>query len=308
VLAGATAWGFLRLAGGSEGDVVSGTFTRFHGEIAGLGTAAGHRIVVGRWTRSPFGPFADVMHEAPDGIRSLLAPTDEIAGFVSATYRFDRVAVVPVAADRSADHLRVVAGDLHAELALGARTPLGWALRAVPSPVARSRWWCALVDPVAQRLLPGVRTRGTAGNGRREWYGATDQRGIVAVRAALDGRDLGALTEVWPPVRFGFGSAPRRPSVVAVTTTVRETVPPSAGFETGREPLQQVAARHGRQRTEDDPGGPRGQQQHRGQRGGDPHRQAERAGDELSHRPSGPLGCGLLGDRAVGFLHGVGEG
>src|SRR5918998_425645 len=187
--------------------MVSGRLARFDGEIAGFGTATGHRVVVGRWTGSPFGPFADVMHEAPDGTRTLLAPSDEIAGYVAATYRFDRVVVVPVAAERSPDRLRLAAGDLRADLSLGPRTPLGWALRAVPSSIARSRWWCGLVDPVARGVLAGVRTRGTAGNGRREWYGATDQRGIVAVRAALGDRDLGPVADVWPPVRFGFGSA-----------------------------------------------------------------------------------------------------
>jgi hypothetical protein len=136
--------------------------------------------------------------------------------------------IVPVTADRSADRLGVEAGDLVADLTTGTRTGLGWALRAVPSPVARAVWWCALVDPVARRVVRGVRTHGTAGNGRHEWYGATDQHRIVAVRATLGGVDLGALADVWPPVRFGFGSAPRRPSVVAVTTTVRETESPAA--------------------------------------------------------------------------------
>ena len=196
---------------------------RFRGEIAGFGTTSGHRVVVGRWPWSPFGPFADVMHEAPDGVRTLLAPSDRVAEFVAGTYTFDRVMIVPVTADRSADRLGVEAGDLVADLTTGTRTGLGWALRAVPPPVARAAWWCALIDPVARRVVRGVRTHGTAGNGRYEWYGATDQHRIVAVRATLDGVDLGALSDVWPPVRFGFGSAPRRPSVVAVTTTVRET-------------------------------------------------------------------------------------
>ena len=51
----------------------------FDGEIFGFGTGSGHRFVVGRWTRSPFGPFADVMHEDPDGRRTLLAPTEQVA-------------------------------------------------------------------------------------------------------------------------------------------------------------------------------------------------------------------------------------
>lgn len=161
------------------------------------------------------------MHEAPDGVRTLLAPSDAVAEFVAGTYTFDRVEVVAVSVDRSAGGLVVEAGDLAAELTTGARMGLGWALRAVPAPVARATWWCALIDPVARRVVRGVRTRGTARDGRHEWYGATDQHRIVAVHATLGGVDLGALSDVWPPVRFGFGSAPRRPSVVAVTTTVR---------------------------------------------------------------------------------------
>ena len=67
-----------------------------------------------------------------------------------------------------------------------------------------------------------MRTRGTAGNGRHEWYGATDQHRLTAVRASLGDADLGALADVWPPVRFGFSSTPRSPGIVAVTTTIRE--------------------------------------------------------------------------------------
>lgn len=226
--------------------MVAGRFDRFRGEIFGFGTTAGHRVVVGRWLESPFGPFADVMHEAPDGTRSLLAPTDRVAGFVAGTYRFDRVAVVPVTTERLADRLRVEAGDLGADVTTDTRTAVGWALRAVPVPLARARWWCTLIDPLARRVLPGVRTRGTAGAGRHEWYGATDQHRIVAVRASLGGLDLGALADVWPPVRFGFGSAPRRPSVVAVTTTVHDDAPPSqrGSSDPGQPPHPRAWHRH----------------------------------------------------------------
>ena len=60
----------------------------FDGWIAGLGTASGHRFVVGSWLVSPFGPATDVMHEDPAGRRVLLAPTAELADFVAGTYRF----------------------------------------------------------------------------------------------------------------------------------------------------------------------------------------------------------------------------
>jgi hypothetical protein len=39
-------------------------------------------------------------------------------------------------------------------------------------------------------------------------------------RRVGDGVDLGTLTDVEPPVRFGFGSTPRHPSLARITTTV----------------------------------------------------------------------------------------
>ena len=68
--------------------------------------------------------------------------------------------------------------------------------------------------------LRGVRTRGSAGNARREWYGATDARAVTAITGAFDGTDLGTIARVDPPCRFGFSSTPRRPCVTSVVTTV----------------------------------------------------------------------------------------
>lgn len=202
---------------------------RFEGEICGFGTASGHRIVIGSWPSSPFGPFADVMHEQPDGTRILRAPTAEIARFVQETYRFDRTDVVPVTAARTADRLVVEAGDLVASVAIGQRSPTGHLLRLIPRRLATAPAWCTVIDPIARVAMRGVRTRGTAGNDRREWYGATDQHRLDGVVATLDGHDLGALADVWPPVRFGFSSTPRTPSIVSVTTTIRRTPPAAAG-------------------------------------------------------------------------------
>lgn len=194
---------------------------RFDGEIAAFGTTTGHRVVVGRWPVSPFGPVSDVMLEAPDGTRLLIAPSEEVARFVASTYRFDSVEVKPVAVIRQPGRLEVAAGQLQAAMIVGQRSWLGLLLRAVPRPVATAPAWAALVDPLARAMLPGVRTRGSAAGGRREWYGARDLHLLVSVSASWRGTDLGAMTDVFPPVRFGFGSAPRRPSVVRLTTTVQ---------------------------------------------------------------------------------------
>jgi hypothetical protein len=196
---------------------------RFRGAIAGVGTTSGVRVVVGRWPDSPFGGFADAMIEDADGHRLLLAPTDEVAEFVAATYTFDEVRIEPVTVAVSAPGpatWRLRATSLELELTVGARTALGHVLHAVPRPLAESPAWCALTDPVARLVLRGVRTRGSAGGGRREWYAATDHHALTAVRGRFAGADLGALAPVDPAPRFGFSSTPRRPSVTTVVTTV----------------------------------------------------------------------------------------
>ncbi|MFE0357412.1 hypothetical protein ACFW2I_28440 [Streptomyces nigra] len=193
---------------------------RFDGWIAGLGTTSGVRIVVGHWPRSPFGPFSDVMLERADGERLLLAPTPETADFIGATYAFDTVRVVPVEVTVAGRVWTVAAEPLRLRFTTGGRSTLGHLLRAVPGALAGRPAWSALTDRPARLLMPGVRTRGSAGGGRREWYGARDLRPVTSLSATFEGRDLGALAPVEPPVRFGFGSVPRRPAVTRVTTTV----------------------------------------------------------------------------------------
>ncbi|SCX43095.1 hypothetical protein SAMN03159343_1170 [Klenkia marina] len=191
---------------------------RYDGWILGTGTTSGTRLVVGHWPRSPLGPVSDVMVERPDGHRLLLAHTAELAEFVASTYTFDEVRVVPVAVGRAADQWVVHAGPLRLRAAVGRRPALGWALRAVPSPLARTPAWVGLLDPLAR--VAGMRTRGTAGGGRTEWYGVQDLHLLRAASASWDGADLGGLARVEPAVRFGFGSVPPTPSVVRVTTTI----------------------------------------------------------------------------------------
>ncbi|WP_456818365.1 hypothetical protein [Cellulomonas sp. URHB0016] len=195
---------------------------RYDGHILGLAMTDGRRIVVGRWLCSPWPPFADVMTEDAAGCRTLLAPTRAIAAEVAGTYLFDEVVVTPVhvRCDPDARRWDVTAGPLVAAVVLGGRTPLGRALALVPRPVARSRAFATAVDPVARAVLPGVRTRGTAGAGRREWYGAVDQHAVTEASATWDSTPCGGLLPTVPPVRFGFSSVPRRPTVTAVRTTI----------------------------------------------------------------------------------------
>ena len=72
--------------------------------------------------------------------------------------------------------------------------------------------------------MRGVRTRGTARAGRREFYGATDLRAVTGLRRRPStASPLGELAPVDPACRFGFSSTPRRPSVTDVVTTIVET-------------------------------------------------------------------------------------
>ncbi|GAA3502770.1 hypothetical protein GCM10019016_098790 [Streptomyces prasinosporus] len=193
---------------------------RFDGWIAGTGTSSGTRIVLGHWQRSPFGAFSDVMLESAEGERLLLAPTRETADFISATYVFDTVRVVPVDVAVGDGTWTVTAGPLDLRFTTGRRRLMGLVLRAVPGALAGRPAWTVLTDWPARLLLPGVRTRGSAGGGRREWYGARDLLPIRAVSAVLEGTDLGAMAPAEPPVRFGFGSTPRKPALTRITTTV----------------------------------------------------------------------------------------
>jgi hypothetical protein len=177
-------------------------------------------MVVGAWLHSPFGRFADVMVETAEGERVLLAPTAEIAEFVATTYRFDRTQLGEVTAEVSDEEFIVTATDLALTGRLGGPGPFDWLLRLVPSRLAAAPAWLRIVDPAAARLVPGVRTAGSAGNGRREYYGVRRTRLIDSVDGTYRGTPLGGVAALEPPVRFGFSSAPSTPQVVSVTTTI----------------------------------------------------------------------------------------
>ena len=195
---------------------------QFDGAIAGMGTASGTRLVVGMWPLSPYGSVTDVMIERADGHRILLAPTQELADFIAATYEFDEVRVTPVLRVRDGKKWMVSTDELALTFDVGGRPPLGWLLTSVPRGLARARWWTKVQDPIARITMDGVRTRGSAAGGRREWYSAMDLHRIKSVSARFDGEELGELRPVTPPVRFGFASTPEDPSLVRVLSRVSE--------------------------------------------------------------------------------------
>ncbi len=196
------------------------TRSRFRGHIAGLGSTSGVRVVVGHWPDTPLGPFSDAMVETAAGHRVLLAPRPEVRDFIAATYSFDEIRLEPVEVTVAGPVWSFRSESLVADFTAGRRTALGAALRCVPGRVAASPAWCTITDPIARVVMAGVRTRGTAGNSRREWYGATDASAVVELSGAFDGTDLGRLADVDPPCRFGFSSTPLRPCVTEVVTTI----------------------------------------------------------------------------------------
>lgn len=192
----------------------------FDGHIAGIGAASGFRAVVGIWHSSPLGAFADVMVQEATGRRLLLAPSAAVAEFVAATYQFDEVRIVDVDAGLDGGRLTVAAGPLAIEAAIGTRTATGVGLRAVPRRLAVHPAWLTAINPLAALFSPGARTAGTAGNGRREFYGVTDLHRITDARVRWDGEDQGTLVPIRPAVTFGFSSVPARPAVATVRTTI----------------------------------------------------------------------------------------
>ena len=72
---------------------------------------------------------------------------------------------------------------------------------------------CTLDVPMTAAALGSTITLDT-------FDGAHDVHDLTSLVASWTGTDLGDLRPVTPPVRFGFGSTPARPSVTAVTTTI----------------------------------------------------------------------------------------
>ena len=182
----------------------------FRGSILGVGSASGVRVVVGHWTDTPLGEFSDAMVETAAGHRVLLAPRSEVAEFIAGTYVFDETRVEPFRVDAAAGRWLVRSQSLSLDLGIGRRTPIGWALQAVPRAVAESPAWCAVTDPVARVVLRGVRTRGVAREGRREWYGATDVRAVTSLAEP----SMERLSGRWRRSTRRAGSASRRPRPV----------------------------------------------------------------------------------------------
>ncbi len=162
----------------------------FSGWIAGLGTDRGHRLVVGHWPSSSYGPVTDVMAEDPAGHRTLYAPTPQLAALLlGAAYRLHDVQLAPCSARRS------------------------------------GACWMSPHGGCCQESAPVAGPATDAASGPAPM----NCNSLIAADATLAGRGLGALRAVHPPVGFGFGSVrPDRPWV-HLTTTIEAVYPPHGG-------------------------------------------------------------------------------
>jgi hypothetical protein len=195
----------------------------FDGHIIGASFASGDRIVAGRWLRSPFGAFADVMWCRPDGWRVLLAPSEPVRDFLTRHYAFDESRIEPTRVERCDDGtIEVAAGPLRVSLEAEAPSIASWLLALRPRRLRMSTRWIGLEDrllrPLVRRVFSArdVRTVGVTAAGAREWYAIHDYRRARA-DGRVDGVDLGPAAP-GPPARFGFSEAPAQPAVVRVTS------------------------------------------------------------------------------------------
>lgn len=200
---------------------------QFTGCIAGAGFASGDNVVVGSWATSPFGRFVDVMWVRPGGQRVLLAPTGEIAEYVSGLYSFDVVESVPVSGGWDGAAVAVAAGPLRVRMLADRRDARSWLFALRPAVLRRSRWWISLEDlvarPVVGRIIggaDGVRAAGVAPGGQREYYGVRDYRGLAEATLTVAGRDAGAVRPLPAALGVGLSSFPTRPAIVHVTTLI----------------------------------------------------------------------------------------
>ena len=182
------------------------------GTISSAGFPSGDRFAIGSWHTTPLGPFGDVMWATAEDVRILLAPDDEVAGFITSIYDFDEVRTGPLQVESDGRRTTVDGGALRLSLTGG---------RLRPVPVPRPLWFTRRVEgPIARRTM-GVQTAGTSPTGVREWYQTRGWRWVERGAGSVDGRDLGDPQPIARPLGVGFSEPPGRPSIVAVKVTIR---------------------------------------------------------------------------------------
>ena len=183
----------------------------FQGRITSSGFQTGDRIVVGAWNSSPFGTFTDIMWAKPDGTRVLIAPTQEIADYVTAMYSFDEVILEDIVSREEGRSLSIKCKSMDLQFSW----KKGFAI-----PFKRSLLFISTVELFFARLIFSTRTYGLTRNNRKEWYAIDRVSNLSEATATILGEDAGVMTPMHPPCKFGFSEAPKKPASCEVRTHI----------------------------------------------------------------------------------------
>ena len=183
----------------------------FQGRITSSGFQTGDRVVVGTWNSSPFGNFTDIMWARSDGTRILIAPNQEIADYVTDMYSFDDVLLEEIDVKEEGRNLSVKCKTMELEFSW----KKGFAI-----PFKRSLLFIATVELFFARLIFSTRTYGLTRNNRREWYAIDRVSNLSHASANISGEDMGDMTPMSQPCKFGFSEAPKKPASCEVRTHI----------------------------------------------------------------------------------------
>lgn len=183
----------------------------FKGRITSSAFESGDRIVVGTWKESIFGEFTDIMWAKKDGTRVLIAPTQEIADYVTAMYSFDQIIIEEVSTSQSECELSVNCNTMNLKFRWN---------RGFPIPFKRSLLFIGTIELFFARLIFSTRTYGLTNNNRQEWYAIDRVSHITNAAAEIGGKNAGEFGPMKEPCKFGFSEAPKKPSSCTVRTHI----------------------------------------------------------------------------------------
>ena len=183
----------------------------FKGRITSSAFESGDRIVVGSWKESIFGEFTDIMWAKKDGTRVLIAPTQEIADYVTAMYSFDEVIIEEVSTSLSERSIKVSCNTMNLEFSWN---------RGFPIPFKRSLLFIQTIELFFAKLIFSTRTYGVTKDNRKEWYAIDRVSHIKSATAQINGKNAGGFRPMKVPCKFGFSEAPKKPSSCAVRTHI----------------------------------------------------------------------------------------
>lgn len=183
----------------------------FKGRITSSGFQSGDRIVVGTWDESRFGKFTDIMWARPDGHRTLIAPSKDIAEYVDEMYSFDEILIQDIDVEQNGDEMKVSCEMMELEFVWNR----GWKI-----PFKRSLLFIATVELFFAKLFFSTRTHGVTRNNRKEWYAIDRVSKITKANAIISGQSAGQISPMKEPCKFGFSEAPKKPSSCEVRTHI----------------------------------------------------------------------------------------